>query len=253
MKIIKKIFILLVLLSFYPTILSAEEYCGFNDYTIAFDNNEYKKEIIILDANSNLILDVVDSYDKKITFNFPLNVSNLKLIINEYINGEKITEIRELSITDCGYTQNVENYENTSEINVNLEENKIILTENNEEIATVKIAPINGTLKKLTKKDGKYTYELQENKIYNIEVINKNQEKKYYELNVEKENNYITLRNINGLSVNDFGFKISYKWLIISGILIVIYILLQIYYKKALNKERKYYKFLKKRRGDYEK
>ena len=252
MKIIKKILIILTLFCFYPVKINAEEYCGFNDYSILFDNDTNKKEIIILDANSNLILNVIDTYDKKIILNFPLNIKDIKLIINEYVDNQKTTEIRNLTITDCGYTQNTEDFKNTSEISVSLDENNIIIMPNNDQISTIKIAPIKGNLKKLNKKDGKYTYELNENKIYNIEVINENQEKKYYELSVEKENNYVTLRNIDGLSVNDFGFKISYKWLIISIILIVLYLILQIYYKKALNKERKYYQFIKKRRGENE-
>lgn len=233
--------------------VAGESVCGFTNYYLEFDNPSTEKEIIVIDANTSRIIDASTTIGSEYPVIFPTNIKNVNVLVNEKSGNNVInSEIFKLYVDDCGYDASVDDYVVERSDIFKLENNKIILIpENNGEVAHVSAASLGGKQENVKVNNNEYIYDLvPDQNIYHFTIKYKNGQEIYYEVEVDAHNSVIYSRVIDGLNKHNIKINISFKWLWITVIIFLLYIIATIIYKKAKRTEKKFLKSSKRRRSE---
>ena len=226
--------------------------CSMMQYKLTFDQDDLSsKEIIITDTKTSRIIKATTITDNVYEFILPNNPKLYTIIVNRNLETGVETEVINLDVDNCGYTKVVEDYVIPTQDIFRLAGNTIdFIPQDLAAIKGVKYGVVGGKLKTINQTNDRYTIELEGNEsIYQFEITKNDGSVQYYEVEVNPEAKAISSRIIDGLTKKNFSFKINFKWLYITLIFVGLWILLTILYKKAKRKERKYLKFIKRRRS----
>lgn len=226
--------------------------CSMVQYKLTFDQDDLSsKEIIITDTTTSRIIKATTITDNVYEFILPNNPKLYTIIVNRNLETGVETEVINLDVDNCGYTQVVEDYVIPTQDVFRLAGNTIdFIPQDLAAIKGVKYGIPGGQLKAIKQANDRYTINLEgSERIYQFEITKKDGSVQYYEVEVNPEAKAISSRIIDGLTKKNFSFKINFKWLYITLFFVVLWLGLTILYKKAKRKERKYLKYIKRRRS----
>ena len=208
--------------------------CAFQEYFINFDEKATTKEILLIDNKTNFLIEAFETTADNFEIRLPLNAINIRVETRESINEEVVENSIILNTSDCEYAKSVE------DLNLNFPHEFTVLNGNLKisggEITEIKYGKSGEKLEKLDEIDSKFETQL-ESDIYHFEITSNNI-KKYYEADLNTSKDQLLVREINELETKGFGFEMKYKWLIITCVLLIMFFIFKINYRKTKRKEK---------------
>lgn len=226
--------------------------CAFQDYYLTFDDPTTSKEIIVADAQTSRILSANSIKGEEYQLIFPSNIKELNVIVNEYVSDGVIeTELFSLTVSNCGYSETKEDYQLTTLDKFVLAGNTIdMFLDNQANVNKVTAGSIGGKQKKIEPTNDRYTLPLEEGEhIYRVNIEYNDGTTRNYELDCNPQEGILTSRIVQPEASKKHSSKIDMKWLTITLVLLVLYLVLRVLHRKAKRREKKYLQYVRKRRG----
>lgn len=265
----KKIFYLIVLFFFITPLnllaVNNTEISLENDLGIVFQNgdtvcanreymfstpNDYT-EVLVLDSETHVILDVLNSNSSLFTIVFPENAESITIVVSDYNDDKTIDKSSEktidLIISPCEYEVVKENYKAIKPKAKVVYKDGFVTIEApiNIEKYTFDYQLLGGRTKTLSEEDTTFKVEMEDAIIFQfIESYQDDKEtshSKYFELEINSVKDTYRIRNVDSFSINkiEADYEVVFRYLIILICLIVMLLIVRILRRRVKKKYRK--------------
>jgi len=233
--------------------VNGDKLCANKTYKI--DSNKDYKEILIIDEETNFILDVLNANTNIVEVVFPKSAGKIKIVSRNFTSDNTIDadsfDTSSYVVEDCGYSKIEEDY------NHNLPKTKFTLSEG---VLKVTLPEVDGFKfsYQFVGKNGKTLNDDSEIQLGEETILQFIEEysidgkakKFYYEIEIDHDDNYFFIREVDtfDLKVLKAGEIFNFKLMVIMLILAITILVLN-FKKKKLRKEYRNLKIDKLRRS----